>query len=310
MRFEEKLKEIKKEISSFIVGQEYMIERVLIGVLAGGHILLEGLPGLAKSSTVDTIAKVIGLRFRRIQFTPDLMPSDILGSVVYYQKTGEFITRKGPIFSNIILADEINRAPAKVQSALLEAMQERQVTIGGNSHRIQAPFIVLATQNPLDHDGTYSLPAAQQDRFMMKLVIDYPSSKEEMEILNTVADPNRNYEVKNIVSKKDIFNIRDQIRETYIDDKLKEYIVKIVQKSRQDSKYISCGASPRAAIAMMLASKGMAFFNSRDHVRPEDIKGIAHDVLRHRIILSYEAEANEVTTSNIIDNILETTKAP
>lgn len=301
--------EVRKEISNYIIGQKYMIDRILIGIFTGTNILLEGLPGLAKTSTVSTIAKLIGLNFRRIQFTPDLLPSDIIGNVVYYQKVGEFITKKGPIFSNIILADEINRAPAKVQSALLEAMQEKQVTIGGRTYKLDLPFIVLATQNPIEHDGTYPLPEAQQDRFLMKLKISYPSKEEERAILNKFADNNRfRYNFIKLVSKTDIFSIRESIKSVHLDDKLKDYIIDIILKSREHSKHVVCGASPRGTLALVLCSKAIAFFKERNYVTAEDIREIAPDVLRHRIIMNSQAKHEGIHSSQIIEEILKRVK--
>ena len=301
---------VKEEIAKQIVGQDYMVDRVLLGLFTGGHILLEGLPGLAKSFTVNTIAQAVGLDFKRIQFTPDLLPSDIVGTDVYYQNTGKFAVKQGPIFSNIILADEINRAPAKVQSALLEAMQERQVTIGEKTFKLEDPFIVLATQNPIEQDGTYPLPEAQQDRFMLKLSIGYPSKTEELQILNRFAGEKDVQPVKKVLDKKDILAIRDGIKKVHIDDHLKQYIVDLVLKTREPSKYMVFGASPRATLSLVTAAKGMAYMNGRDYVDPADIKSIAKDVLRHRISLSYEAEAENVSAARLIDNLLESVRLP
>lgn len=307
-----KIEEIKREISKAVIGQEYMVSRILIGLFTGGHILLEGVPGLAKSLTVSTIAKSIDSDFKRIQFTPDLLPADIIGTMIFHQKTSEFVTRKGPIFGNIILADEINRAPAKVQSALLEAMQEKQVTIGDTSYKLQEPFLVLATQNPVEQEGTYPLPEAQQDRFMMKLVVKYPKRSEEKIIMerNTSNDRLEKAVIDAVISKEEIEKIKEIVRNIYIDDKLKDYIIDIVYKTREESPYILCGASPRATINLAMAAKGKAFMEGRGYVLPDDIKSIVYDVLRHRIILSYEAEAENKTTEDIIRNILEETVIP
>lgn len=304
-----KLLEAKREISKYIVNQEYMIDRILLGVCLGGHILIEGLPGLAKSFTVNTTSKVLGLDFKRVQFTPDLLPSDIVGTQIYFHKSGEFVTKKGPIFSNIVLADEINRAPAKVQSALLESMEEKQVTIGDKTFVLDEIFVVLATQNPIEQDGTYPLPEAQQDRFMMKLSVEYPNREDELKILNKYSGK-REYNPKQIISKKDILNIRKKIKEVHLEDKLKEYIVDLVLKTRAKSKYISWGASPRATLSLALASKGYAFLEGRDYVKPEDIKKVAKDVLRHRIVLNYEAEMDNISSDRIIDSLLEANKMP
>ncbi len=301
---------LRKEIAKNIAGQEEMIEKILIGIFTGGHILLEGVPGLAKSLTVNTVAKVLGVDFKRIQFTPDLLPADILGTEIYQQKTGEFVTKKGPIFSNVILADEINRAPAKVQSALLEAMQEKQITIGDTTYILDKPFIVLATQNPLEQEGTYPLPEAQQDRFMFKLKINYPKKEEEKLIIDMTTGETEieKNEIEKIVTKKDIFEMKDITRKIYVDDKIKNYVLDIIFKTREKSDYISCGASPRASINLILAAKGRAFIEGRGYVIPDDIKAIAYDVLRHRIILSYEAEAEDMIPENIIEKILESVK--
>lgn len=307
-----KVQELKKEISKKVIGQEDMINKILIGIFTGNHILLEGLPGLAKSLTVNTIAETLGLEFSRIQFTPDLLPSDIIGTEIYNEKTGEFHIKKGPIFSNIILADEINRAPAKVQSALLEAMQEKQVTIGNETFKLDKPFIVLATQNPIEQDGTYNLPEAQQDRFLMKVKIKYPTREEENKILNLLTE---GYDfdainIQTILNIQDLEEIKKNIKEIYIDEKLKNYILDIIFKSREISPYIACGASPRATIALVIASKANAFLNERNYVMPEDIKNVIYDVLRHRIILTYEAEAEEKAIENIIDEILNSVVLP
>lgn len=308
----ERINILKKEISKKVIGQQDMIEKILIGILTGNHILLEGLPGLAKSLAVNTISETLGLNFSRIQFTPDLLPSDIIGTEMYNEKTGDFHVKKGPIFTNILLADEINRAPAKVQSALLEAMQEKQVTIASETFKLDKPFIVLATQNPIEQDGTYPLPEAQQDRFLMKVKIDYPTKEEEMEILDLLTGEKEfnNIEIERIVTQKDLEEIKEKIKMVHMDNKLKEYILNIVFKTREKSNYISCGASPRASISLVIASKASAFLSGRDFVLPEDIYKVIYDVLRHRIILSYEAEAEDKNIEDIISDILKTVVLP
>ena len=302
---------LKNEISKVIIGQEYMINRILISLLAGGHILLEGVPGLAKSLTASATAYAAGVDFKRIQFTPDLLPADILGTEIYHQKTGEFVIKKGPIFSNFILADEINRSPAKVQSALLEAMQEMQVTIGETTYPLDKPFFVIATQNPLEQQGTYPLPEAQQDRFMLKLKIPYPNKTEEREIIKRYtreipavsgAGP--------IISREDIFYMRKCAENIYIDEKIENYVLDIVFKTREPSPYIACGASPRASICLVKAARCRAFLEGRGYVVPDDIKDLAYDVLRHRVLLSYEAEAEDITAEKLIENILEQVNIP
>ncbi|NME34994.1 AAA domain-containing protein [Fusobacterium sp. FSA-380-WT-3A] len=289
-----------------------MIDKILIGILTESHILLEGFPGLAKSLTVNTIAETLGLKFSRIQFTPDLLPSDIIGTEIYNEKTGEFYTKKGPLFANIVLADEINRAPAKVQAALLEAMQEKQVTIANETFLLEKPFIVLATQNPIEQNGTYPLPEAQQDRFLMKVKVEYPTKAEEMEFLNLITGENDfdEIEIKKILDKDGLTSLKNQVKKVYIDDKLKEYILNIVFKTREKSQFISCGASPRASIALVKASKANAFLEGRNFVMPEDIKKVIYDVLRHRIILSYEALASEKNIDEIIMEIIESVELP
>ena len=308
-----KIDKIFSEIRKIVIGQDYMIDRLLIGLFTQGHILLEGVPGLAKTLTVKTLSDVLKLDFNRIQFTPDLLPSDLIGTMIFNQKNSKFEVKKGPIFSNIILADEINRSPAKVQSALLESMQERQVTIGDVSYNLDNPFLVLATQNPIDQEGTYPLPEAQRDRFMMKINVNYPTKEEELEIMKRMSNLNFNHKVKRILTKKDILTIRSHINKVSISDSLEKYIISVVNATRNpeiiglknESDYINYGASPRASINMNLASKAIAFFNQRDYVLPDDIKNIAVDVLNHRIILNYEAEADGITTTQIINSILE-----
>jgi MoxR-like ATPase len=305
------------EMNKVIIGQKAMIERLLIGLLSNGHILLEGVPGLAKTLAIKTLAKTINAKFNRIQFTPDLLPADLVGTMIYSQKKEEFVVKKGPIFSNFILADEINRSPAKVQSALLEAMQERQVTIGDQTYKLDEPFLVLATQNPIEHEGTYPLPEAQVDRFMLKVVISYPSKQEEKLIIreNMGMDlpmPNT------ILTPADIMKARAIVREVYMDEKIENYITDIVFATRFPQEYklskfknlINYGGSPRASIFLALASKAYAFLKRRGYVIPEDIRAVCHDVLRHRIGLTYEAEAENITTEEIINEILNTVEVP
>ncbi|MFA7565062.1 MAG: AAA family ATPase, partial [Candidatus Neomarinimicrobiota bacterium] len=301
-----------------IVGQEQMIERMLIGLLCNGHILLEGVPGLAKSLAVSTLAKIIQVNFRRIQFTPDLLPADLVGTMIYNQKTGTFETKRGPIFSNIILADEINRSPAKVQSALLEAMQERQVTIGETSHPLDDPFMVLATQNPIEQEGTYPLPEAQVDRFMLKVIVDYPQKDEELDIVKRMARNAAIPAVNPVITAEDIRRARQTVDDIYIDEKIHKYIVDLVFATRDPkavnladiADLIQYGASPRASIFLAMAGKAQAFIAGRGYVTPEDIRTIIWDVMRHRIILTFEAEAEEVTVEEIIRRIIETVAVP
>jgi len=304
------------EVHRVIVGQKYMVERLLIGLLTRGHILLEGVPGLAKTLAVKTLSSAIDTGFQRIQFTPDLLPADLIGTMIFNPKDGTFYPKKGPIFSNLLLADEINRAPAKVQSALLEAMQERQVTIGDTTYPLQEPFLVLATQNPIEHEGTYPLPEAQIDRFMLKLKIDYPDIKEERQIMDLMARDEA-IEVGKVVRPADILRVRQVVKDVYMDDRLKDYIVQLVFASRrpQDFKLdlkglIQFGASPRATIFLAQAARAHAFIKGRGYVTPEDIKAIGMDVLRHRIILTYEAEAEEVTTESVVSRIFDAVQVP
>ena len=311
------LEDIRTAIGEVIVGQEYMIERLLVGLLANGHVLIEGAPGLAKTLAVTTLAQALRAEFHRIQFTPDLLPADLVGTLIYEPKSGDFRVRKGPIFANLVLADEINRAPAKVQSALLEAMQENQTTIGEESFPLPQPFLVLATQNPLEQDGTYPLPEAQMDRFMLKLRITYPNKEEELEIMNRVAKTKVVNSAEPVVSTDDIIAARAAVDGIYIDEKLKRYIVDIVHCSRDPEtydldikKYIDYGASPRASIYLAIAGKAYAFMQGRNHVVPHDIKTIGHDILRHRIITTYEAEAEGVVAEDLIDQIFETLPVP
>lgn len=308
----QKINKVISEVGKVVVGQEYMINRLLIGLFTQGHILLEGVPGLAKTLTVNTLADVLHLDFQRLQFTPDLLPADLIGTMIYNQQKSEFEVKKGPIFANMILADEINRSPAKVQSALLEAMQEKQVTIGEITYKLDKPFLVLATQNPIEQEGTYPLPEAQVDRFMMKVFVDYPQKREELEIMRRMSNMTFDAQVEPVLSKEDIFQIRDQINSVKISESLEKYIIELVFASRSpaeyklkdEAAYIMYGASPRASINLNLAAKAIAFFDEREYVLPEDIKEIAQDVLNHRIILNYEAEADNVKTSDIIDAIL------
>jgi len=309
---QEKIKEVLDEIGKVVVGQNYMINRLLVGLFTNGHILLEGVPGLAKTLTVNTLSKVLDLNFQRIQFTPDLLPADLVGTMIYNQSRGDFEVKKGPVFANLILADEVNRSPAKVQSALLEAMQERQVTIGETTYPLDYPFLVLATQNPVEQEGTYPLPEAQVDRFMMKVFVDYLDKEAELEVMRRMSNMSFDYKAKTILKKEEIFNIRAEINKINISESLEKYIVELVFATRrpkeyglnEEANYIQFGASPRASINLNLAAKAIAFFNERDFVLPEDIKEIVHDVLNHRIILNYEAEADGITSRQIIDSIL------
>jgi MoxR-like ATPase len=307
---------LRQEIGRIIVGQQYLIDRLLVGVLANGHVLVEGVPGLAKTTAVKTLAKAIDCKFTRIQFTPDLLPADLIGTLVYNPRDGQFTTKKGPIFGNIILADEINRAPAKVQSALLEAMQERQVTIGENTFPIEEPFMVLATQNPIEQEGTYPLPEAQVDRFMLKLKVTYPTKVEEREIMNRV-DILHEASVSPVVAKEDVLKAREVVNQIYVDDKAKNYIVDIVQATRNPEAFglnikhlIEYGASPRATIYLQQAARALAFLQGEGNVFPNDVKQVAMDVLRHRLIVTYEAEAENMTSEDIIRKILETVPVP
>ncbi len=308
----EVIKKLKSEIQKKIIGQDDMIEKILIGILTESHILLEGLPGLAKSLTVNTIAKTMGFKFSRIQFTPDLLPSDITGTEIYNEKTGDFYTKKGPIFANIILADEINRAPAKVQAALLEAMQEKQITIANETYILEKPFIVLATQNPIEQDGTYPLPEAQQDRFLMKVHVDYPTKEEELKFINLITGEEDfdSVEVTEILNKEGLNKLKEEVKKIHMEESLKNYILDIVFKTREASPYISCGASPRASISLVKAAKAAAFLSGRNFVLPEDIKKVIYDVLRHRILLSYDAQIEEMKVEDVIMNIIEGVELP
>jgi MoxR-like ATPase len=310
---QEKIAEVIQEVKKVVVGQDKMVNRLLIGLFTNGHILLEGVPGLAKTLTVNTLAKVLHLDFNRIQFTPDLLPSDLIGTMIYNQQNGSFEVKKGPIFANVILADEVNRSPAKVQSALLEAMQEKQVTIGETTFSLDRPFLVLATQNPVDQEGTYPLPEAQVDRFMMKVHIDYPNKTDEMEVMRRMSNMQYTTEVRPILSKQDIFDIKSGINSVKIAEPLEHYIIELVFATRfplqyglkDEAKYIMFGVSPRASINLNLAAKAVAYMDNRDYVLPEDIKEIAEDVLNHRILLNYEAEADNVNTRTLVKTLLE-----
>jgi len=310
--------DIYAELNKVIVGQKYMIDRLLIGLLADGHVLLEGVPGLAKTLTVSSLATAISTKFQRIQFTPDLLPADLIGTLIYNQKKMEFTVKKGPIFSNIVLADEINRSPAKVQSALLEAMQERQVTIGEETFPLEVPFLVLATQNPVEQEGTYTLPEAQVDRFMLKLKIGYPSKTEELEIMRRMAKTGNKIKLKAVVTPKKILDARKVINEIYTDEKVERYIVDLVFATRNPEDFqipelddlIAFGASPRASINLNLAARAHAFMQHRAYVTPEDVRFIAMDILRHRIIPTFEAEAENITSEDMINQILSTVQVP
>ena len=306
------------EMEKVIVGQRYLIERLLIGLLANGHVLVEGVPGLAKTLSIKTLSQAISTKFQRIQFTPDLLPAYLIGTLVYNPKDGSFSVKKGPIFANIILADEINRAPAKVQSALLEAMQERQVTIGGTTFKLEEPFLVMATENPIEQEGTYPLPEAQVDRFMLKINITYPTMEEEHKILKRISFTDKRLAVEQVVSPEDIIRTRKVIDEIYVDEKIEKYIIDIVFATRDPKRYkldelaslIQYGASPRASIYLTLASKAHAFIQGRGYVSPQDVKSIGPDILRHRIIVSYEAEAEEKTSEDIIKRIFDQIEVP
>jgi MoxR-like ATPase len=308
---------LTSEVGKVIVGQKNMVDRLLIGLLCNGHVLLEGVPGLAKTLAIKTLAAAINAKFQRVQFTPDLLPADLIGTMIYNQKDGKFFTRKGPIFANFILADEINRAPAKVQSALLEAMQERQITISEETYKLEEPFLVLATQNPIEQEGTYPLPEAQVDRFMLKVKIGYPSREEELTIMRqNIAGSDK--AVKHVVSTKDILSAREVVKQVYMDEKIERYILDIVFATREPKHFkldklaplISYGASPRASINLALASKAHAFIKRRGYVIPEDVRAICPDVMRHRIAVTYEAEAEEITSEQVVMEILNHVEVP
>jgi len=310
--------DLRNEIGRVVVGQDYMIDRLLIGLLARGHVLLEGVPGLAKTLTVSALADAIGTSFQRIQFTPDLLPADLIGTLIYNQKEAAFSIKKGPIFANLVLADEINRAPAKVQSALLEAMQERQVTISDTSFPLEEPFLVLATQNPIEQEGTYPLPEAQVDRFMLKIKVSYPSRAEELEIMRRMARTDPMPSVRQVVTPEQILSARKVLNDLYIDERVEQYIVDLVMATRNPERYgaermtrlISYGASPRATINMNLAARAHAFLLKRAYITPEDVRSIAPDVLRHRIVPSYEAEAEELTSDDLLRDVMEAVDVP
>ncbi|MGF7214895.1 MoxR-like ATPase [Spirosoma lacussanchae] len=307
-----KIREVFNEMSQVVVGQERLLNRLLIGLFTGGHILLEGVPGLAKTLTINTLAKVLELDFQRIQFTPDLLPADLIGTMIFNQKTSEFEVKQGPIFANLILADEVNRSPAKVQAALLEAMQEKQVTIGEETFVLDRPFLVLATQNPVEQEGTYPLPEAQVDRFMMKVFVDYLSKDDELAVMRRMSNMNFDYEVQPVLGKEDLVAIRDEINGITISETLERYIIELVFATRRpmeynlrdEARYIQFGVSPRASINLNVAAKALAYFDRRDYVLPEDIKEVAPDVFNHRIMLNYEAEADGVTPLQVIDSML------
>ncbi len=305
------------EVEKVIVGQRTMIERLLVGLLTGGHVLLEGVPGLAKTLAVRTLSRALRLSFRRIQFTPDLLPADVVGTQIYNPRSGEFSIKKGPVFANLVLADEINRAPAKVQSALLEAMQEKQVTIGDHTYALEQPFLVLATQNPIEQEGTYPLPEAQVDRFMLKLKLGYPTRDEELAILNRMASVEPSLAIDPVLGPDDVFELRHAIDRVYIDDKIKRYIVDVVHATRTPGEYqldlapyIQVGASPRGTIYLTLAVKAHAFLEGRGYVTPQDVKSIGYDVLRHRVAITYEAEAEDITSEELIKRIFDQLKVP
>ncbi|OUJ75741.1 AAA family ATPase [Hymenobacter crusticola] len=310
--YQQKIKQVFAEVGKVVVGQQYMVNRLLIGLFTGGHILLEGVPGLAKTLTISTLSKVLYLPFQRVQFTPDLLPSDLVGTMIYNQNQSVFEVKKGPIFSNLVLADEVNRSPAKVQSALLEAMQEKQVTIGETTYPLDLPFLVLATQNPVEQEGTYPLPEAQVDRFMMKIYVDYLKKADELEVMRRMANLSYVGDVSPVLTKEDIFGIRSLINQVQISETLEKYIIELVFATRKPAdydlaeyaQYVQFGVSPRASIALHRAAKAVAFFDERDYVLPEDIKEVAKDVLNHRILLNYEAEADGVRTADLIEAIL------
>lgn len=313
----DKISEIKKEIGKIIVGQEDLVDSLLIGLISGGHILVEGVPGLAKTTAINALSKSLGLGFKRIQFTPDLLPSDVVGTEVYNQKEANFVVRKGPIFTNLLLADEINRAPAKVQSALLEVMQEKQVTIADTSFKLDEPFLVMATENPVEQEGTYKLPEAQLDRFMLKVMVGYNTPEEEFEIVQRVAK-NGFEQVKQVASVEDVFDLRKKLQAVHVDDELERYMINIVFATRFPAKYgledlqgmIDFGASPRASIDMYKASRAMALLRGKDFVTPLDVAKVVNSVLRHRIILSYQAESSGLDSEKVVEKIMNTIKAP
>ena len=306
-----------REVSKVVIGQREMLEGIMMGLLTGGHVLLEGVPGLAKTLTVSSMSRAISLAFQRIQFTPDLLPSDLIGTMIFNPKTGDFAPKKGPIFTNIVLADEINRAPAKVQSALLEAMAEKQVTIGDTTYKLETPFLVLATQNPLEQEGTYPLPEAQMDRFMFKILVGYPSKADELEIMNRMGQ-DKQPSIEPVISREDLVRARERVEQIYVDDKLRAYIIEIVMATREPAKYglahianlIRVGGSPRASISLIRAARAHAFIRGRGYVTAEDVKAIAYNVLRHRLILSFEAEAEEIKGDEIVKEVLGQIEVP
>jgi MoxR-like ATPase len=308
---------LRQEIGKVIIGQQYLVDRLIVALLANGHVLLEGVPGLAKTLSIRTLAQAIQTDFQRIQFTPDLLPADIVGTLVYNPKEGEFTTKKGPVFSNLVLADEINRAPAKIQSALLECMQERQVTLGDTTYPLPDPFLILATENPIDQEGTYPLPEAQVDRFMLKLKVGYPTKEEELAILNANESTSPSHDVNPVLTPKNLLEARKWVDQIYVDDKIKHYIVELIHCTRFPGEHglnmeslIQFGASPRATIGLTMAAKAWAFLEGRSFVTPQDVKTIGMDVLRHRIIVSYEAEAEEVTAEDIVTRIFDSVPVP
>ncbi|HYG75055.1 MAG TPA: MoxR family ATPase [Planctomycetota bacterium] len=317
VRQSEQIEQVKAEVRKVLVGQDVMLSRLLIALLTGGHVLLEGVPGLAKTTAIKALAGAIHCKFNRIQFTPDLLPADLIGTLIYNPREGNFTTKKGPVFANLVLADEINRAPSKVQSALLEAMQEHQVTIGDNSFTLEEPFLVLATQNPIEQEGTYPLPEAQVDRFMLKVVIGYPTKAEERKVVDTVLDEIRR-EVKPVLEPKQLLEIKKTVGSIYMDDKVKDYVLDVVSATRDPKSYkmpelaplIQYGASPRASINLCLAARANAFLSGRGYVTPQDVKEIAYDILRHRVILTYEAEAESKTPDDVVRKVLESVPVP
>ena len=317
LKHSDQLERIRAEVRKVLVGQDVMLSRLLIALLTGGHVLLEGLPGLAKTTAIKGLANAIHCQFQRIQFTPDLLPADLIGTMIYNPREGSFGTRKGPIFANLVLADEINRAPSKVQSALLEAMQERQVTIGDTSYPLDEPFLVMATQNPIEQEGTYPLPEAQVDRFMLKVVVGYPNRGEERKVVDTVLEDFRR-EVQPVLETAQLFEMKKTVSMIYMDDKIKDYVLDVVAATRNPEEFrlkelkplIECGASPRASINLCLAARANAFLAGRGYVTPQDVKDIAYEVLRHRIILTYEAEAEEMTSDDIVRKVLESVPVP
>jgi MoxR-like ATPase len=317
LRYSDQIERVRAEVRKALIGQDVMLSRLLIALLTGGHVLLEGLPGLAKTTAIKALASAIQCKFSRIQFTPDLLPADLIGTMIYNPREGSFGTRKGPIFANLILADEINRAPSKVQSALLEAMQEHQVTIGDESYPLEEPFLVLATQNPIEQEGTYPLPEAQVDRFMLKVVVNYPSKAEERKVVDAVLDDIRR-EIQPVLEPSHLLEIKQTVATIYMDDKVKDYVLDVVAATRRPEEFrlkelkplIQCGASPRASINLCLAARANAFLSGRGYVTPQDVKDIAFEVLRHRIILTYEAEAEETTSDDIVRRVLESVPVP